>query len=131
MKKILLIGCLIWIFPFKAYGQQKPFNCLILKKIILNIDTQKQNNVLYDFIQERCTIIATSNGRDSIIKKPGYKSDKTLDSILKLQNIDAILNVRFDSLFYLSKDNIILDTFRFFTPSWVPIIKWMWLVMMQ
>ena len=119
MKKILFINLLlIFICPIKDYAQQKPFNCLVLEEIIFKIDSIKEYITLSDYISGKYFIEKNDlNGKEFIRINTDYKSDRKLDSILSLKNINDILYVRFDSLFYLAIDNIILDTFRFFTPS--------------
>jgi len=102
-----------------ASGQKAPFNCLLLKNIITKIDSEKQNIELSGLIYGKCYVVSNPKkfGDYSIKKRKDYVRDIKLDSILKLPNIDAILGAVNDSVFYLTNDNVIVDTFCFFTPG--------------
>lgn len=109
--KIVLIFLTI-VHAISANGQSN-YNCKILEKIIESIDTEKkllmyQNQIVgkYDLIEK--------NGIYKVKPKKGYENDSSLVNILNFDNIIDVVNVKNDSIFYLKKDNLVIDTFGFF-----------------
>ena len=110
------IFVLLLISSFYVNGQEKPFNCSILNEIFNRIVIEKQNIAIHKLvIGKYCTLVDSKSGEYERKIKDEYKNDKIVDSILKLPNFDDISQTDDDSLFYLKKWNVIIDTFNFFS----------------
>lgn len=118
-KKINYMKQFIFIIVFlclhvegQSQSVKQPYNCKILYEIIKRIQLEREYIDIKKQIKNK--YIFTN---DTFATKKEYENDKQIDSLIKLQNLLEIVRSTFDSLFYLSDKNIIIDTFFFFSPE--------------
>lgn len=117
MMKVIFYIFLV-ISTFNVHAQRLSFNCSILKEVIHSIDDEKEKIVLNNIIRDKYYAIADPVTREyEIMIKDKYRNDKIVDSIINLPYFSDISDSRDDSLFYLKRYNVIVDTFKFFTPE--------------
>ncbi len=111
--KVSLSLLLLCLYSY-SYGQKHSFNCDLLSAIVKSIDKEKQKIEIFRKIDGKYNLIE-DDGKYKVQANEAYRNDAILDSLLKLPNILEIIDVKIDSIFYLSENIIIVDTFKFFT----------------
>ncbi|MES2429306.1 MAG: hypothetical protein V4556_00125 [Bacteroidota bacterium] len=110
--KYYVLFCTIFFNFTNAYSQKENFNCEIFKLILKGIEKQKEKLEVYKFIKDSIYITADSEGMNPRIVNNSHIPDKIVDSLVKISDFLSITN---DSLYYFKAQNVVIDTFNFFT----------------
>ena len=116
-KSLFLMKCLAIFFVMffcstKSYSQKEEFNCNIFKMILKGIEEQKDKLKIYKSIKDKVYITTDSTLTNLRVVNQSNIPDKVIDSLVKLSDFVSITD---DSLYYFKSQNIIVDTFMFFT----------------
>ena len=96
------------------YSQPEDLSCKVFKEILKGIRAQKEKLTIAESLKGKIYITADSLGMNPKIVNISDMPNKVIDSLVEISNYVSISN---DSLFSDRSENLIIDTFCFFTKA--------------